>query len=306
MTEQMRVSDNVIYVEGTVTENNLQLKEKDGNEYIVGYVEIETEPDNKHRLTSYATKYKKDPKDRKKFSKDLSALFTGLSTVKDGYSVGDRVRVTQGQFGSNDYVANGELRSFPQLSTNFFNRLKDADDFNPQARFSLDVFVKNVKEEDSEEKNKRAIVEGYVVTFGGQLAPFKGFVPAGKNADYVMNNFDAGETINFSGNIVNYSKTIQQPIEVDFGEPQIEYKTQSVREYIITGGKKLKDAKQFDTDDMKKAVQARKEYLEGLKNKASNNSVPEGFSEDRSSKKGDPFEDEKKNKKQSKNDGFEW
>lgn len=313
MTKISEQAENKIEITGTIVETTLQEKEKNGNPYINGYIDIEAEDGNVHRVSVFANKYKKDAKDRSKFTKEVSGLYTGLTTVKDTYEVGNKVRINQGQYGANDYVgADSILRTYPQISSNFFNRLKETDEFKPESKFTIRMIVSQVKEEKNRqgEETGRVILEGYVPVFGGKIAPFTGTVEAGKKADYVLENYEKNGTVTVYGKIVNFTETIEKEIEVEFGDPSIETTTKTVREYQITGGGKLSEFDEddancdaYDPNELKKALQEREAYLEELKAKKEQSNVSDGFPDE---KKKSPFEDKKVDKKTDKKESFKW
>jgi hypothetical protein len=268
----LRQAENRIIIEGILLEKRLEEKEINNQEAITGEIDIEVAANEVHTLRLFAYKNKQDGTENK--------IYKGLKTVMDEYksvaSAGkeeaDKVRITAGQLGLNEYYGqDGELRSFPQLSTNFINRLKSGEEFNPRAEFEVEVYVKNVVDEiKNDEETGRAILNGYIPLHGGKIIPFS-FVVADKNAvDYVKDNYEPGKTVKIYGDIINFQEKKVVYEEVAFGKPKEKITYNTIREYVITGGSEPYDEespKAYKEETIRKALAEREVYLEELKNK---------------------------------------
>ena len=127
-----------------------------------------------------------------------------------------------------------------------------------------------VREEiKNEEETGRAILETMIPLYGGKLVPFE-FVVAEDGADYVMDNYEKGNTVEIKGNIVNYQKVETFEKEMAFGSNKKETKTTTVREYLVTGGTEPYEEdnpKAYKADVIKKAWTERELFIEELKKK---------------------------------------
>ena len=101
----LRQADNEVVVEGILQEVRLDIRESaNKEEYISGEIDIEKEEGSVHTFRIFSKAKKKDGSD--------NGIFKGLKTVKDEYlsvakvvkDEADKVRITSGQLGVNDYV----------------------------------------------------------------------------------------------------------------------------------------------------------------------------------------------------------
>lgn len=274
----VRQADNEVVIEGILQEVRLDVKEtkETKEQFITGDIDIEVGEGSVHTVSVFSKALKKDGTE--------NGIFKGLNTVKDEYlsvaKVGkeeaDKVRITSGELGINDYVGgDGQLKSYPEQTTNFINRIGSNEEFEPKAEFEVELFVHTVNDEvKNNEETGRVIVKGIVPLYGGRVAPLE-FVAAGEGADYIRDNYEPGHTVRLFGEIVNHVEVKKTEKEVGFGKPKEVVKRKFTREYLITGGSEPyeeDDANNFSVDSIQKAMAEREVYLEGLlaKKKASN------------------------------------
>lgn len=280
MTTQttLREAVNNVVIEGTVAEIRIEAKTVNGKEFITGEVDIQTDETSTHTVKVFANKYNKEGKE--------SSLYKGIETVMNEYKsiashgkdAADRVRITQGKIGLNEYVGQDDtIKSYPQLSTNFINRLTVTEEFTPKAEFEVEMYVHSVTDEvKNEEETGRAVLKGYVPLYGGKVIPFS-FVVAEKSAvEYVSSNYETGSTVTVYGDIVNRVNVTKKEVEVGFGKPQEKITRTTVREYVITGGTPPldeEDTKAYNIEVIKKALVEREAHHEEMKakKKESNN-----------------------------------
>lgn len=272
----LREATNNVVIEGTVAEVRIEAKKTNDKEFITGEVDIQTDENSIHTVKVFANKLNKEGKE--------SSLYKGIETIMNEYKSiashgkenADRVRITQGKVGLNEYVGQDDMiKSYPQLSANFINRLTATEEFNPKAEFEVEMYVHSVAEEmKNDEETGRAILKGLVPVYGGKVIPFS-FIVADKDAvDYVSNNYEAGSTVTVYGDIVNRVNVVKKEVEVGFGKPQEKITRTTVREYVVTGGTPpldSDDSKAYSTDIIKKALVEREAYHEEMKAKKKNN-----------------------------------
>ncbi|PHA03038.1 hypothetical protein COE51_01460 [Bacillus pseudomycoides] len=268
----LRQADNQAVIEGVLLEKRIEEKEVNKKLAITGEFDIEVAEGEVHTLKVFSYKLKQDGTE--------NGIFKGLKTVMDEYKSvasegkeeADKIRITNGQIGINDYYGqDGKLKSFPQLSTNFINRVKAGEDFEPKAEFELELFVKAViPEVKNEEETGRAILQGFVPLYGGKVMPFTFIVENEGAVEYIQDNYEPGSTVKVYGDIVNKVEITKVLEEVGFGKPKEKINRKTVREYIITGGSEPYDeenVKSYSGETIKKALTEREIYLEELKNK---------------------------------------
>lgn len=309
MTEKkvLREAENIVEIEGIVAEIRIEESDfkKDGKtvEVIKGEIDIQVKEDV-HTVSVFANKVNKEGKE--------SGLYKGIQTMKNEFKSvaeykedADKVRIETGKLGLNEYVGqDGLLKSYPQISANFINRLKATDTFEPKAKFTLEMCVAGVSEEKKNgEETGRAILKGYVSGYEGRVFPFETVVEGERAVDYVTGNYEKGSTVTVYGVIVNQKIVNTKEVEVGFGKPQEKIERKTVREYKVISGTEPIDSdeeKALDTKLIKKGLDERdrinKEKIEKKKNAANNNAGGNNKTTSKNpfANKKDPFADDGK------------
>lgn len=269
MSEQniLREADNRVVIEGTLLE--IRHNEWKSGEGLNVEVDIEVAENEVHTVSAMSRYKKKDGSDNAVAKGLKTVVDEYLSVAKHGRENADKVRITQGRIGLNEYYGeDGQLRSFPQINTNFINRLKADEEFNPRAEFEAEIFVKSVVPEfKGDDETGRVKVNAIIPLYGGRVIPFE-FVVTEEGSDFVEDNYEPGTTAKVFGDIVNFRETIEKEIPVAFGKPKKEVTHNSVREYLITGGTEPYEEdspKAFSVEAIKKAMVERETYLQQLK-----------------------------------------
>lgn len=297
----LRQADNEVVVEGLLQEVKLEERTTgEGREFIGGEIEVEQAEGSVHTLRVFSFKLKKDGSE--------NGIYKGLKTVLDEYQsiakVGresaDKVRITSGQLGVNDYVGgDGKVKTYPQLSTNFINRVQANDVFDPKAEFEVEIVIKSIlPETKNNEETGRVKLVGFIPQYGGTVAPLE-FVAEGEGAEYITDTYEKGDTVKIYGEIINRVEITKTLEEVGFGKPKEKIKRNFVREFLITGGSEPyeeENVKKYNPQLIGKAVTEREVYLEGLikkheekandKGKGNKKEVKKGFGSKPAEKKG--------------------
>ncbi|KYC94880.1 MULTISPECIES: hypothetical protein [Bacillus amyloliquefaciens group] len=275
----LREASNVVTIEGTLAE--VKHTEWKSGKGLNIELDIEVAPNEVHTVKGFS-KYKKADGTDNAIAKGYQTIISEYKSIAEhGRDEADKVRITQGKIGLNEYYSQGILKAYPQLTTNFVNRLDANEEFNPRAEFDVELFVKNVTEEKVKgEETGRVNLNGYIPLYGGKVIPFE-FVVTKEGSQYVENNYEKGSTVNVFGKIINFKEQKVTTKTAAFGEDKKEITTNSKREYLITGGNDPydEDSKHaFNADAIKKALTEREIYLDGLKNESSNeNNKKSGF-----------------------------
>jgi hypothetical protein len=165
------------------------------------------------------------------------------------------------------------LKSYPQLNTNFVNRVGAGDQFNPRAEFEVEIFVKSVVPEiRNDEETGRVKVNAIIPVYGGKVIPFD-FMVSEEGAEFVSDNYEVGCTTRVYGDIVNFKEVKETEVAVAFGKPQKKITTKTVREYLITGGTdpyEEDNVKTYTIESIQQAMVERETYLLELKNSSNN------------------------------------
>lgn len=270
MAEQniVREADNQVVIEGTLMEiRHQEWKSKNG---INIELDVEVAENEVHTVKGMSSYTKKNGSENGIAKGYKTVVEEYKSVASHGREEADKVRITQGRVGVNEYYGqDGILRSFPELSSNFFNRLSAGDTFNPRAEFEVEIFVKSVVPEiKNDDETGRAKVNAIIPMYGGKVIPFE-FVVGEDGAGFVEDNYTPGTTAKVFGNIVNFKEVKETEVEVAFGKPQKKISTKTIREYLITGGHdpyEEDDAKAYSVETIQKAMVERETYLAELKN----------------------------------------
>lgn len=271
MAEQntLREAENKVFIEGTLVEvRHQEWKSKEGLNIELDIEVAENEVHTVHGMTRYKKKDGSDNGIAKGYQTVIDEYF---SVAKVGREQADKVRVTQGKIDVNEYYGeDGVLRSFPQLKTNFVNRLSAGDEFNPRAEFEAEIFVKSVVPEiRNDEETGRVKVNAIIPLFGGKVIPFE-FMVVEEGAEFVTDNYEVGSTAKVFGKIVNFKEVKETEVEVAFGKPQKKISTKTIREYLITAGNEAyeeENVNRYTIEQIQQAMVERETYLAELKNK---------------------------------------
>ncbi|MDV5127026.1 hypothetical protein C7M22_03598 [Bacillus velezensis] len=275
----LREASNVVTIEGILAE--VRHTEWKSGKGLNIELDIEVAPNEVHTVKGFS-KYKKADGTDNAIAKGYQTIISEYKSIAEhGRDQADKVRITQGKIGLNEYCSQGILKAYPQLTTNFVNRLDANEEFNPRAEFDVELFVKNVTEEKVKgEETGRVNLNGYIPLYGGKVIPFE-FVVTKEGSHYVENNYEKGSTVNVFGKIINFKEQKVTTKTAAFGEDKKEITINSKREYLITGGDDPydEDSKNaFNADAIKKALTEREIYLDELKNESGNeNNKKSGF-----------------------------
>jgi hypothetical protein len=279
MAEQniLREADNQVVIEGTLLEvRHSEWNSKEGLNIELDIEVAENEVHTVHGMTRYK---KKDGSDNAIAKGYQTIVNEYLTVAKHGRDQADKVRVTQGKIGVNEYYGQDkQLKTFPQINTNFVNRVGAGDVFNPRAEFEVEVFVKSVVPEmKNDDETGRVKVNAIIPVFGGKVIPFE-FMVSAEGAEFVSDNYEVGCTTRVYGDIVNFKEVKETEVAVAFGRPQKKITTKTVREYLITGGTdpyEEENVNVFTIESIQQAMVEREAYLQELQNRQSQNKQEE-------------------------------
>ncbi len=273
----LREADNSVFIEGIVSELNLEVKQIQGKDAITGNIVIEIGDDAICTVDVFANKFKKD-------STDENSVFKGLSTVMNEYKsiakVGkeeaDKVRISGAKIAINDYYVNEVLKSDVKVQTNFVNRLKTGEEFDPKAEFEVEVFIHKINDQiDSNgDLTGNKIISGLVPVYDGKIVPMEFIVKEPELIQGIESLYEPGQTVKLYGDVNVYVTTTKKIVPVAIGKPKEVIKTLTNRELIVTGGSEpyVEDSPNiFSVETVKNAMSAREEMLAELKVKKDKN-----------------------------------
>ena len=234
MDTNLRQADAKVTVAGIVSDKKLEMTTKDGVRTIEGTLTIKTADTNFVQMRVRCSDKKKDGSENKTFTGVMTVMNEYKSIADVGEDEADRVR-TSGQI--NLFRSNNNGNEIVSYTSNFFNRIKANQEFEPKAEFEIEEINK-----DGEETGRYKIV-GWVPTFNG-IEPLDLIVPE-ELADQVSNIYEPKQTARFYGNIVQNVtyETIERPMA--FGVKK-ESKANFINELVVTGGSPVYDATDKD------------------------------------------------------------
>lgn len=274
-TTMLREAENKVFIEGIVSEVNLEIKQINGKDAITGDIVVQISDDAICTVDVFANKFKKN-------SNDENSIFKGLCTVKDEYKsiakVGkdeaDKVRISGAKLVVNDYYNNaGILKSDVKVQTNFVNRLKTGEELNPKATFEVEIFVHKISDQVDPKTNEvtgNKIISGLVPVYDGKIVPMDFIVNDPEIIQGVESLYEPGQTIKLYGDVNISITTIKTLVPVAIGKPKEVINTVTTRELIVTGGSEPyteDNPNVFSIETIKNAMAVRTEMLEELKKK---------------------------------------
>lgn len=238
MDTNLRQADAKVAVAGIVSDKKLEMTTKDGVRTIEGTLTIKTADTNFVQMRVRCSDKKKDGSENKTFAGVMTVMNEYKSIADVGEDEADRVRAS-GQI--NLFRSNNNGNEIVSYTSNFFNRIKANQEFEPKAEFEIEMYIKSLVPEinkDGEETGRYKIV-GWIPTFNG-IEPLDLIVPE-ELADVVSNTYEPKQTARFYGEIIQNVtyETIERPMA--FGVKK-ETKANFINELIVTGGSPAYDA----------------------------------------------------------------
>lgn len=289
----LRQADAKVTVVGIVSDKKLEMKTENGVRTIEGIITIKTSDTNFVQMRVRCADKKKDGTENKAFAGVMTVMNEYKSIADNGADEADRVR-TSGQI--NLFRSNNNGNEIVSYTSNFFNRIKSNQTYEPKAEFEVEMYIKALVPEmnkDGEETGRYKII-GWIPTYNG-IEPLDLFVPE-ELADIVSNTYQPRQTARFYGEIIQNVtyETIERPMA--FGVKK-ETKANFINELVVTGGSLAYDAETkedcveggnqipYNPDTIQAAIDERDRRIKEEQNKprtnTANNAKPSGASRGR-------------------------
>lgn len=275
---QIRQTENVVVVEGQLSEVNLEYAtDREGNENIRGDFKVRVAMTVKGEevlldvpVRVYHNKITKAGKTNPGYESMSRVLDSYSSIAAVGEDEADFIRVTGAQIRMQEYYAAGtdRLISYPSVQASFVNLVRK-DDVSPKASWRMEVFIYKMNEHVAQDENDADYLEiiGIGIEYNGSASVYPIRIYDKNIAEQFTNQFSAGDTVPLSGylNFTSVTETITE--EVAIGEPIVKERTKNVSEIIVTGAKNpIPDA--FTTQEIQQATALREKRLEQSKQRA--------------------------------------
>ena len=303
-TQLLQSFENRVTISGLASKSDVELKSfknrKDGSEYraYTGRVSIRTSENEVHTVQVFTREFKADGTENKLF-KSMETLFDKLVTLEDvAQWEGSEEEAPQAtklfcfaNLDLNEYFREGQLNSALQPRAITLSSAK-ADKYEPHASFDLDAIVIKVTDEFKlGEETGRKILHVMHPTYNGSL-PFELVVEEGEGAEYVEENFEVGSTVNVYGDIINFSKKIEDggSSKGGWGVAKAKPKWENKRELLLSGGTVMdeENPKTLEIEQIKHLQALRNQHLASLEERS------QGGGEQEAPKKKAGFSSEKK------------
>lgn len=290
----LRQADAKVTVVGIVSDKKLEMKTENGVRTIEGTITIKTSETNFVQMRVRCADKKKDGSENRAFAGIMTVMNEYKSIADVGEDEADRVR-SSGQI--NLFKSNNSDKEIISYTSNFFNRIKSNQNYEPKAEFEVEMYIERFVPEfnkDDEETGRYKIC-GWTPTYNG-IEPLTLFVPE-ELVDAASNAYQPKQTARFYGNIIQNItyKVTNQPMA--FG---VKTKTEPefINELVVTGGSTAYDAETedevvkggnqipYNPDTIQAAIEERDRRIKEEQNKprtnTANNTKPSGASRGRS------------------------
>ncbi len=279
METNLRQANAKVSVAGVVSEIDLKPEVKDGKNVIKGSLTVQTSADNFVRFNVMVNETTKNG--------DTNKTYAGIQTVMNEYKSIAKVGVDD----ADRVFVNGDLNIFTGQNgtsvgykSNFFNRAKSLEDFEPKAEFSVEVYITQIVPEiKNDEETGRVLVKGWVPTYN-LIEPITLVAPK-EIAGAIDSTFAPGQTAEFYGDCINSRVEKVTEIPVAIGKPRKKVETSYVNVLVIPGASEpyeegVSKEKPYDADTIQAAIREREAALAEAANKAANaakaNTKPSG------------------------------
>ena len=286
----LRQANAKAFVHGVVSEKDLKVVTEEGKNKITGHLTVKTSDVNFVKFNVNVNEKTNAGTDNKTYAGIQTVMNEYKSIAEVGEEEATKVRVT-GDI-SPFTGKNGE--KIVSYKSNFFNRLKADEEYEPKAEFSIELFISDINPELDTEgvETGRTIVSGWIPTYNNGIEPID-LVAEGEVAQAIDSGFEVGQTVEFYGEIINNRIETVTEIPVKIGKPRKKVTVEIKNDLIITGASEayedgITPELPYDADTIQAAIQERKNRLEEVKAKAQSgtnatgNAKPSGAAHGRS------------------------
>lgn len=277
----MRQAENKVFIEGILSENNLEVKEYDKKmpdgttrkmKGIMGTLTIKVPFEDKDVIVKpkyFISQYKNDGNSNPVFERMAKTMESLVSIAASNEEEASRVRVSGANLKENMYVGrDGEVRTgVPQISASFCDIVKK-EDFKPAASFTLEFVVGQIQEEVDKEgiETGRVKVIAIIPSYGDKVDVLPLYSGNANVKDAISQYWDINNTVSAKGRLDFTVETITKTIEMAFGDSEERTYTNTKNAIVITGGSEPLDGeKEYERTDIEVACENRKAYAEKLK-----------------------------------------
>lgn len=298
---------NMVEIEGYIKENTLAY-DKENSDIIKGHITVIVEEGQEYRIQYYSNRMKKSvdgkpPQANKMFTQIEQVLDEKTTSFEKVLKVDSTATFETARDSLTKVVCRGSMQEYlrkdrdgtfsPLVTIKGMNVfIREAEKFAPRANFEVEVYVDQIRPEIKDgEETGRVILLGLAPEYNAGVSEIE-FVANTEDcgdgmtfADYVMNNYEVGDTIVLTGDLVSVVTKKQNGTRTTYkGFTKVEepvYVTEFVNERVIYGGSpadlvlKQGDKECFSREDIKEARAVREKKIGELDSQS--NTQKRGF-----------------------------
>lgn len=269
----LRQANAKAYVVGVVSEKDLKVVTEEGKTKISGHITVKTSDVNFVKFNVNVNEKTNAGADNKCYAGIQTVMNEYKSIAEVGEEEATKVKVT-GDI-SPFTGKNGE--KIVSYKSNFFNRLKADEEYEPKAEFGIELFISSITPELTEdgEETGRTVVGGWMPTYNG-IEPIE-LVADKEVGQAIESGFEPGQTVEFYGEVVNNRIETVTEIPVKIGKPRKKVKVEVKNDLVITGASEAYEEGvtpeiPYEEETIKAAIQERENKLAEAKAKAQSGS----------------------------------
>lgn len=277
-------STNQVDIVGILKELSLEEKTStDGKKFVAGRATIKVDQDINGKayeceipVELYANELTSEGKPSKLYPivVGYKEKLTSLAACpEDQPQLASKIVVTNADLVENvwwDQNANAPKTTY-KIRSNFLNLYNGSQaDYKEKATFELTgVVLKTEPEIMNDEETGRLKVSFGVVGYNGKVDKIVMIADQASAVEFINANWNQGDTVKVAGRIKFSHKVIRVEEKLGFGDPIINEKTISCREFIITSGSEcgFKEEKSYDSSDIQRGLEERNERIAASKNR---------------------------------------
>ena len=281
MEKKMRQAENKVFIEGILSENNLEVKEYDKKmpdgttrkmKGIMGTLTVKVPFEDKEIVVKpkyFINQYKNDGNSNPVFERMTKTMESLVSIAASNEEEASRVKISGANLKENMFVGrNGEVVSgVPQIVASFCDIVKK-EDFKPAASFTLEFVVGQIQDEVDKEgiETGRVKVVAIIPTYGDRVDVLPLYSGNANVKEAISQYWDTNNTVSAKGRLDFTVETITKTIEMAFGDNEERTYTNTKNEVVITGGSEPLDGeREYERTDIEVACEKRKALAEKLK-----------------------------------------
>ena len=271
----MKQSINNVTIEGIVSEVNIRDIDKGDKKYVAGEVVVKVPmKDGSFNLIPVgfiSADKKKDGTPNQNYAR-LQNLKNFNSIAALGKEEGaTKVQIRGASLQENLFLPQGgqDVISTIKINSNFFTKITNEANYNPEASFNATIYVAKMEDEiRNEEETGRLIVTGVLVGYADKAEIVRFIADEKANVDFIKSHWNQGDTVKIGGDLRFTEERVEQEQEVGFAEAETRRFTRRTKEFIIKRGSAagLDEEESFNSDDIKKSLQERKNRMDAIKN----------------------------------------